>query len=448
MDANKTKEFLRIAFPAVLESLVTVVVATIDTKMIACLGKPAISAVSFTTQPRLIFFSVFFALGTAVSIFVAQACGKGDEEEGNYYFHAILKIAVILSVLLGIILALLAVPVMRICNHQPDTLDMSVSFFRIIMGFMLFQSVSMVLNAALRGIGKTRVTLVSNIAMGLTDILFNYLLIEGRFGFPRLEVRGDAIATVSGSVAACMISVIAICRHSDFINFRGFFSKNHFSDSIRLKVISDKVLNILFENLFMRAGFLLSSVIVSMLSSGETAVYSVAMILLNYSFAFGDGIQSAIVALSGRSYGAGDYASFLSYLKIAAVFGTVCSVILGFIYIFTSKPYYSSFFSDQASVNTGSRYSVCAAVLTLVQILRIIEISVMRSMGEVKYPRRIATVCVAIVNPFFTYVLAILLGFRVWRFWGAALITQGLWFVLASIICYKHIKPLKGSLLC
>ena len=126
---NRTIEFLKIAFPAILESLVSVIIATIDTKMIACLGKPAISAVSFTTQPKLIFFSVFFALGTTVSILVAQAYGKRDEREANYYFYTILKIAIIFSVVIGIIIAVLAEPVMRICNHQDDTLHLSVSFF-------------------------------------------------------------------------------------------------------------------------------------------------------------------------------------------------------------------------------------------------------------------------------------------------------------------------------
>ena len=76
------------------------------------------------------------------------------------------------------------------------------------MGFMIFQVLSTVLNAALRGIGKTKVTLVSNVAMGITDILFNYLLIEGRLGFPRLEIRGDAVATVLGSIAACVLSLL------------------------------------------------------------------------------------------------------------------------------------------------------------------------------------------------------------------------------------------------
>lgn len=57
----------------------------------------------------------------------------------------------------SLLTAVLAEPVMRICNHQDDTLDMSVSFFRIIMGFMVFQAISTILNAALRGIGKTTI---------------------------------------------------------------------------------------------------------------------------------------------------------------------------------------------------------------------------------------------------------------------------------------------------
>lgn len=440
ISSDKIKEFINIAIPAILESLVTVIIATIDTKMISCLGKTAISAVSFTTQPKLFFFSVFFALGTAVSIFVAQAYGKGDKREGNRYFHTILKTAIILSVILGAVLFFLAEPIMRLCNRQPDTLHMSVSFFRIVMVFMIFQAVSTVLSAALRGIGKTKVTLVSNIAMGLTDIIFNYLLIEGHLGFPRLAVVGDAIATVLGTAASCVICTIAICFYSDFIHFNGFFNEKSFTDHQKLKVILNKAGNIVFENLFMRIGFLLSSVIISMLSSDETAVYAVAMILLNYTFAFGDGIQSAVVALSGRAYGAKDSSSFREYFRIAIIFGLLCSAMLGFIYIASSKPYYGSFFTDQAAINDGSITSLYVAVLTWVQIIRIIEIGVMRGMGEVETPRKIATICVMIVSPLFTYLFCITGGQGAWGFWRAALITQGLWLILASIACHKYIK--------
>ena len=72
------KEIIRIAVPAVLESLISVVITTIDTRMISPLGSAAVSAVSMTTQPKLIFLLIFFALGTTASVFVSQALGKKD----------------------------------------------------------------------------------------------------------------------------------------------------------------------------------------------------------------------------------------------------------------------------------------------------------------------------------------------------------------------------------
>ncbi len=212
MNRQQTQEMVKIAVPAVLESMVSVIVASIDTKMISVLGKPAISAVSFTTQPKMIFFAIFYALGTAASVFVAQAFGKKDKKEANGYFQLILFIAVILSIVLGAFAVFLAEPIMRLCNRQQDTLSMSVSFFRIIMMFLIFHALSTVLNSSLRGIGKTKVTLISNIAMGITDIIFNYLLIEGHLGFPRLEIVGDAIATVLGMAAALTVSIFLLSK--------------------------------------------------------------------------------------------------------------------------------------------------------------------------------------------------------------------------------------------
>ncbi len=440
---EKTEEFLKIAIPAVLESLVSVIIATIDTKMIAVLGKQAISAVSFTTQPKLIFFSIFFALGTTTSIFVAQANGKNDPKEGNYFFHTILKITILMSVILGIMLWFLAEPIMKLCNRQSDTLQMSVSFFKIVGCLMIFQAVSVVLNAALRGIGKTKVTLISNIATGLVDIIFNYLLIEGHLGFPRLEVRGDAIATVLGTAAACLVSVIAILLYSDFLSFRGLFRERMLANYEGLKSIGSKAVNIIFENIFTRIGFLLSSIVLSMLPSDETAVYSVTMILLNYSFAFGDGIQSTVVALTGRSYGSNDPKGFRQYTKIANIAGISCAGVLSVIYITMAQTFYGAFFSDHVSIMNGVRSSWIASGLTVVQIVRIVQVGVMRGMGEVKDPRRIATICVLILNPLCSYLLAFPAKCGVWGIWQGAVISQVCWLILCLILCQKHMMHLE-----
>lgn len=111
----KLKQIIVIGVPAVIESIISVIISTIDTKMISGLGKGAVSAVSFTSQPKLIILSIFFALGTTVSVFVAQALGRHDREEANAYFQTILRITVILSLVVGILAGLLARPIMSIC---------------------------------------------------------------------------------------------------------------------------------------------------------------------------------------------------------------------------------------------------------------------------------------------------------------------------------------------
>lgn len=97
-----------------------------------------------------------------------------------------------------------------------------------------------------------------------------------------MGVTGDAIATVIGTIAASIISIIFVLRNSDFLSLHGLFNFRMLRDKVIIRSIRSKATNIVLENIFMRIGFLLSSIIVSTLESGETAVYSVGMILFNY----------------------------------------------------------------------------------------------------------------------------------------------------------------------
>ena len=426
MDFTKAKEITRIAVPAVLESVVSVIVTTVDTKMLSALGKGAVSAVSFTSQPKLIVFALFFALGTTTSIFVAQALGRDDREGANAVFHLILRLTVAMSVVLGLVTWLFAGPIMHVCNLQADTVGMSITFFRIVMLCMVFQNVSVILNAALRGVGETRVTLFSGIALAGVDAVVNYLLIEGHLGFPRLEVAGDAIATVAGTVAACAVSVGYLFRRSDFLTLRGLFRLGG-DDGRLIREVGSKASKVISENLLTRVGFLLSSIIVSTLGSDETAVYSVAMILLNYSFAFGDGLAAAAVSLVGRNMGAGDVGALRGYARQIQVFGVIVSGVLSVVYVAGAAWFFGRFFPDAESIGLGVKFSYMAAILTFLQIPRIVNVGIMRGVGDVRTPMILASLCVFLVNPGVSFIMIVVLSFGIWGVWGGALVSQTLW---------------------
>jgi len=443
---GKLREFLSIALPAILESLMMVVVASIDTKMVSGLGGTAISAVSLVSQPKIFVLSIFFALGTTVSVFVAQARGRGKREEANGYFHSILLLALLLSVLLGSLLAFFAEPVMALCNQQADTVGMSAVFFRIVMGGMIFQTTSIILNGALRGLGKTNITLTSNLALAAVDILFNYLLIEGHCGFPRLEVAGNALATVLGTAAACLVSLREILYREDFLSLRGLFASRLPTDGERFSNICSKAGNVVFENLSTRMGFLLTGIIVSLFPAQETAVYFVAMLLLNYTFSVGDGIQSAVVSLIGRSMGAEKYGDLRQYVCIALACGLASAAALSAIYLLGAEWFFGLFFSDAKSIAQGKAVVGIVAVLTGAQMVRIISVAAMRGTGEMKVPRQLATVCVLLINPGASYLLAWVLGYGVWGIWLGSLITQGVWLIASVVQMRKCLHGLPAEL--
>ena len=443
-DMRKYRKIAAIACPAALESLVSVAVISIDTKMVAALGKPAVSAVALAAQPKLFFLSIFFALGIAVSVFVAQAYGKGNREEANGYFISILKIAILLAILLGCLFAFISEPFMHLCSRQTETVAMSATFFEIVMGFVVFQAVSIVINGALRGLGKTNVTFVSSLALAAVDILFNYLLIEGRYGFPRLEVAGNGIATVMGTAAACGVGLAVLLRHPDFLSLKGFWGHRLLADKGILLQIRTKAGNTVFENLAMRTGFLLTSIVVSTLPASETAVYFVAMILMNCSFAFGDGMQSAVVALVGRSIGAGAFDEAREYFRLSIRSGLALSMLLGATYIGGSDWFFQGFFSDQEAITRGRTASIFAAIISCLQIVRIISVAAMRGTGDMKTPRQVASFCVLVLNPGLSFLFACLLGMGSLGIWQAILASQAAWTALTLPRAGDRMKSLEN----
>ena len=86
------------------------------------------------------------------------------------------------------------------------------------MGFIIFTVISLTVNAAQRGAGNTKIAMKTNVAANVVNVIFNYLLIEGHFGFPALGVSGAAIATVIGSMVGCIMSIVAAWKN-DFISF-------------------------------------------------------------------------------------------------------------------------------------------------------------------------------------------------------------------------------------
>ncbi len=335
------KDALAVAWPSVLESFFVCLAGLVDTIMVGSLGSFAIAAVGLTTQPKFLGLAIFLSMNVAVSAIVARRKGAGDQESANRVVRMVLLITLGLTAVVSIVFVTFASPIVRMVGSQADTHEYAVQYLQIIMGGLGFSTVSLMLNAAQRGAGNTRIAMLTNVISNTVNVVFNYLLIGGNFGFPALGVRGAALATVIGTVCACCLSLASVLRSDGFICLRSV--KGWIADKISVKSLLNVGSSAFVEQLCLRVGFLLFAMTVAHLGTTQMSAHQIGMNMMSMSFSFGDGLSVASVTLIGQSLGRQRPDMAKVYGNVCQKLGLLCACLVSTAYFLFGKEIFMLF---------------------------------------------------------------------------------------------------------
>ena len=384
-----------VAWPAVVESFFVALAGIIDTMMVAALGSYAVAAVGLTAQPKFIGLTLFIGINVAVSALVARRKGEQRRQDANEITLTALGMVLVLCVGVTALFVALTPQLMTLAGSNQDTHEAAVVYFRIIMGGTIFNVLTMVINAAQRGSGNTRLSMTTNLTSSLVNILFNYLLIEGHFGFPAWGIRGAAIATVLGTVVSAGMAVFSLFRRSSYVRIPLMLSERLRPTRIALRSISRLAFSTSLENIAMRVGFLATALIAARLGTDEFAAHNIGMNVLGLGFSFADGMQVAAIALAGEALGAGQKETARRYGRICQNIGLGISVVLALALFFGGRWFYGLYFREPHILDMGVLISRYTMVIVLLQISQIIYTGCLRAAGDVKYTLVAALISVA-----------------------------------------------------
>ena len=423
-DSQALSEAFKIAWPSMLESFLVALVGVVDTIMVGSLGSSAIAAVGLTNQPKFICLAVFMSLCVAVSAIVARRRGERDRESANRVLVQALVIALVLVALISTAAVLLAEPIMCIAGGDAEIVPMAAEYFRIIAGGMVFTVISLVINAAQRGAGNTKITMRTNMVSNGVNVVLNYLLIGGKFGFPALGVRGAAIATVIGTVAGCAMSIASVLKVNSFVSLCTF-RKIEF-DRQNIKSIINVGSSSLVEQLFLRIGFFLSSVIVANLGTLPLAANVVGMNILSISFSVGDGLAVASVALVGRSLGEKRRDLAKMYGNLCVRIGMLFALVLAAVFLLFGRQIFMLFTDDAALMEYSRVLIPMIVIIVTCQIPQVILFGGLRGSGDTKFTAVVSLVSVAVVRPTIGWLLCYPMGLGLIGSWIGLAIDQTL----------------------
>ncbi len=217
-DKEIYKKALFLAVPMMIQNGITNAVGLVDNVMVGSLGTESMTAVSIAGQLIFVFNLAVFGGLSGPGIYGAQYYGQGNTEGVKNIFRLKWWIG-LFCVILGIAVFLIAGSnlITLYLRGEGTEIDaaLTLQYGRQYLNIMLFGflpfTITQVYAGSLRETGESVKPMAAGICSVVADILFNYLLIYGKLGFPQLGVRGAAIATVIARIIE--MSVIIIWSH-------------------------------------------------------------------------------------------------------------------------------------------------------------------------------------------------------------------------------------------
>ncbi len=411
------KVVANLAWPAAFEALFIGMIDLTDTAMVSALGIEAVAAVGLTSQPKRILLMPILAVNVGATALISRFIGAGDEEGANRAMHQFLLICAIISAFLYFLGFLFARSFMLVCGAEADTVGLSTAYFRIIVLGQFVQALGLTINACQRGAGNTKIAMFSNVAANLFNVAFNYLLIYGKLGFPRLGVVGAAIATALGCLMSFLISVYTVA-----FNRSGSLSLHLSKEFWRLdhklmekfKVIAISAFG---EQFFQRLGMFFYVLIVAKLGTMAFGTYQICMNIANFEGCIFDGFAIAATALMGQGLGAKRQDLAERYSKYIVYLSYLTAVIISIPMVLFRSQIMAAFSSESDVVRYGGIVLMIISAASISTAGSASYAGVLRGAGDTKAVALWTMWSTTVLRPIISWILCYCFGLNLIGVW-------------------------------
>ncbi|MFC1564151.1 MATE family efflux transporter [candidate division KSB1 bacterium] len=302
LEKEYTKKVALLAYPIVLGMLSRTIMSLVDAAMVGRLGAVELAAVGLGGHISMLTVYSFGVFNIGIQALISRRYGEGRKEQCGYIVNNILVFITIIG-LAGSVLGYFFGPgILYLLADDPEVYNVGKSYVAIRFIEFLSFTVIGIYRGFFDGIGNTKVYMRAMIVMNGMNIILNYLLIFGKFGFPRLEVPGAALGSMISSYAGAFIMISHSLR-------KGLKKEYQLYNKISTDLsIMKKLYSLNFPEMtrvfLSYGGFLIFLKILGMISTVVLAAGNVCIAIMGFSFMPGYGIGSASATLVGQNLGA------------------------------------------------------------------------------------------------------------------------------------------------
>jgi len=421
-----------------------------DNVMVGQLGAAELAAVSLGNSFFFIAMSLGIGFASAITPIVAEAdSAKNPVGVKNALKHGLILCGLLSGILYS--LMLLAKPVMRNMDQPLEVVDLAIPYLDII----AISIIPLVIFEALKrfsdGLSNTKHPMYATIVANIINVVINYLLIFGSFGFPKLGIIGAGIGTLISRVIMVIFLWIIFTKNK---RFKLYVTEIKFKiTNIKIfKKITDIGLPSAFQMLFEVGIFTAAIWMSGVLGKNYQAANQIAFNLSAMTFMVGIGLGVAATIRVGNQKGLFDFVA-LRKIAFSIFLLTVLIEIIFALMFFILKDWLPTLYLDTENISktieNGEVILIASKLLLIVALfqifdgLQVVILGALRGLQDVKIPTLI------------TFIAYWLIGFPICFYLGlyTPLKSIGIWIGLlislavSSILLYLRFNYLSKKLI-
>ncbi len=439
-DKKLYREALQLAYPVIFSMLSVTIMANVDIIMVGRLGKEAVAAAGLASWVFFVVYLTFKALETGTQAIVARRFGEKQFEQCGQTCGNAIALGAILGITFFVLMYNFTPRLISPQNATVRTLGITYLHYRLI--GLPFSMLVFGLNGFYYGIGKPKVPMVCMVIANAANVLFNYMLIFGKFGAPRMGVAGAALGS-SLAVILMALLIITYTLAAHYSRQYKIFRKGNVEIGI-IKALVKLSAPMAIQGFLVHLGFLIFLYINEAIGVEALATSNIVLEILMFSFMPAIGFGVAAATLLGQRMGAGEPRQAEQATWASLVLGCICMGTLGIVYILFGHLIMQAYISDPAVIRSGALVLKIVGAVQIFDACGIILSRALQSAGLTRFVMLVEVVINWLIFLPSAYVLGVLLKLNVLGTWLALLIYIVL-FALVMLVKFrrgdwKHVK--------
>lgn len=399
-------------------------VAFADNIMVGQLGTAELAAVSLGNSFVFIAMSLGIGFSTAITPLVAEADGAGNKSDGK----SALKHGLVLCTLLGLSLfgiILLCKPLIHTMQQPAEVVELAIPYLELVafslMPLIIFQA----FKQFSEGLSQTKYPMYATIIANVVNIVLNYLLIFGSFGFPKLGIVGAAIGTLVSRFIMVAYIWFLLKQKKKFQDYVTGFNFKKMEKKVMQKIISlgfPSALQMFFEVAIFTAAIWLSGV----LGKNAQAANQIALNLSSMTFMVGMGLSVAAMIRVGNQKGLQNFTDLRRIAQSIFFLTFILEVVFAILFL-VGREWFPTIYLDVDDVvnqadNTevivlASKLLLVAAIFQISDGIQVVVLGALRGLQDVKIPTFITFIAYWLIGFPVSYYLGLYTNFKSTGIW-------------------------------